>query len=66
KQRRQDYRFEGPDIEVKKRQKIIERSQAYTVADIEMGTCFARSQSDPSVIYEVDMDTYTCTCLDYP
>ncbi|KAJ6552240.1 hypothetical protein DFH09DRAFT_1038848 [Mycena vulgaris] len=70
KQRRQDYGFEGPDIEVKKRQKIIERSQAYTVADIEhdieTGIYFVRSQSDPSVIYEVDMDTYTCTCLDYP
>ncbi|KAJ7618345.1 hypothetical protein DFH06DRAFT_1342620 [Mycena polygramma] len=69
KQRRQEVGFEGPDIEVKKRKDIIERSKTYTKADVQQvsDTKYSvRSKSDPSKQYEVDLDTYTCTCLDYP
>ncbi|KAF7372489.1 hypothetical protein MVEN_00110600 [Mycena venus] len=71
KQRRQDLGFEGPDLEVKKRKDILEWSQAYIKSDImqvgDSGSKFlVRSKSDPSRVYEVDIDTYTCTCIDYP
>ena len=69
KQRRQELGFEGPDIEVKKRRDILKRSKSYTREDIEEvddGLYLVRSQSDPSKVYEVDIDTYTCTCLDFP
>lgn len=71
KQRRQDLGFEGPDIEVKKRKNIQERSLAYVKTDIvqvdEAGTQFlVPSLTDPSRVYDVDLEAYTCTCLDYP
>lgn len=69
KQRRQELGFEGPDIEVKKRQDIIERSKVYTKADIEQvsdANYLVPSKSDLSKLYEVDLENYTCTCLDYP
>ncbi|KAJ7483034.1 hypothetical protein B0H11DRAFT_1655615, partial [Mycena galericulata] len=69
KQRRQDLGFEGIDIEVKKRQDIIKRSEAYVKEDIEAledERYLVRSRSDPSRVYEVDIATYTCTCLDFP
>ncbi|KAJ6592498.1 hypothetical protein B0H19DRAFT_921216 [Mycena capillaripes] len=67
--RRQDLGFEGIDIEVKKRQDILKRSQEFAVADIqptENGKYLVRSKSNPSRSYEVDLSTYTCTCLDFP
>jgi hypothetical protein len=69
KQRRQDLGLEGPDMEVRKRQDITKRSAAYTQEDIEFveeGRYLVRSQSDPSRVYEVDIETYTCDCPDYP
>jgi hypothetical protein len=69
KQRRQQLGFEGPDVEVKKRQDIITRSKVYVKADIvqESESRFlVPSKSDPSKVYEVDLETYTCNCLDYP
>ncbi|KAF7371682.1 hypothetical protein MVEN_00024400 [Mycena venus] len=69
KQRRQDLGFEGIDIEVKKREDIVKRSKAYVKADIENledERFLVRSTSDPSRVYEVDISTYTCTCLDFP
>ncbi|KAJ7241759.1 hypothetical protein C8J57DRAFT_1084823 [Mycena rebaudengoi] len=71
KQRRQDLGFEGPDLEVEKRKNIMKQSQVYVKSDItqvsDCGTKFlVPSKSDPSRVYEVDIDTYTCTCLDYP
>ncbi|KAF7372258.1 SWIM-type domain-containing protein [Mycena venus] len=71
KQRRQDLGFEGPDLEVKKRQDVLRRSQVYTKSDItQVEGCdskyLVRSKSNPSQVYEVDIETYTCTCLDYP
>ncbi|KAJ7110913.1 hypothetical protein C8R44DRAFT_633670 [Mycena epipterygia] len=38
KQRRQDFGFEGVDIEVKKRQDVIERSKIYVKEDIVVRT----------------------------
>ncbi|KAJ7900815.1 hypothetical protein B0H13DRAFT_1622250 [Mycena leptocephala] len=67
--RRQELGFEGPDIEVKKRQDIIKRSKVYSKEDIQQITdtkFIVPSKSDPTKVYEVDIDTYTCTCLDYP
>ncbi|KAJ7743737.1 hypothetical protein DFH07DRAFT_711389, partial [Mycena maculata] len=69
KQRRQDLGFEGIDIEVRKRRDIVKRSQQYTKDDIEHvdeEQYLVRSKSEPSHIYEVDISTYTCTCLDFP
>ncbi|KAJ7161196.1 hypothetical protein C8R46DRAFT_905421 [Mycena filopes] len=69
KQRRQALGFEGVDIEVKKRKDIIERSKVYVKDDIvhvEGGKYLVSSKSDPSKAYEVDLETYTCQCLDYP
>jgi hypothetical protein len=44
KQRRQDFGFEGINIEVKKRQDIVKKSKEYVPADIEVRTCLARLQ----------------------
>ncbi|KAJ7134094.1 hypothetical protein C8R46DRAFT_1235275 [Mycena filopes] len=69
KQRRQDLGFEGIDIEVRKRQDITKRSKQYVKEDIEHveGHRFlVRSKTDPSCVYEVDVETYTCTCADFP
>ncbi|KAJ7470044.1 hypothetical protein B0H11DRAFT_1731128 [Mycena galericulata] len=69
KQRRQQLGFEGPDIEVKKRQDIIKRSKVYVKEDIVQVTdekYLVPSKSDPAKYYEVDVEAYTCTCLDYP
>ncbi|KAF7372423.1 SWIM-type domain-containing protein [Mycena venus] len=64
KQRRQDLGFEGPDLELKKRQDILRRSQLYTKSDIIQvegsdSKYLVQSQSNPSQVYEVDIDTYT-------
>ncbi|KAJ7780670.1 hypothetical protein DFH07DRAFT_684773, partial [Mycena maculata] len=66
---RQDLGFEGSDMEVRKRQEILKRSKVYTLADIEHideERCTIRSESDPSQVYEVDLDAYTCTCRNDP
>ncbi|KAJ7488704.1 hypothetical protein B0H11DRAFT_1720367 [Mycena galericulata] len=66
-----DLGFEGPDLELKKRQDILERSRVYVKSDIVQvedseSRFLVPSKSQPSRVYEVDIDTYTCTCLDYP
>lgn len=33
---------------------------------VEDGRYLVRSKSDPDQLYEVDLETYTCTCLDFP
>ncbi|KAJ6475794.1 hypothetical protein C8R47DRAFT_1323831 [Mycena vitilis] len=69
RQRRQELGFEGEDVEVKKRRDIVERSKAYVKDDIchiQDSKYIVRSNSDPIMVYEVDIDTYTCTCLDFP
>ncbi|KAJ7198246.1 hypothetical protein GGX14DRAFT_573488 [Mycena pura] len=69
KQHRQDVGFEGPDIYAKKQQAIIDRSKVYIKEDIKHlkdAQYLIPSKSDPSKTYKVNIDTYTCTCLDYP
>ncbi|KAF8213037.1 hypothetical protein K438DRAFT_2168168, partial [Mycena galopus ATCC 62051] len=69
KQRRQALGFEGPDIEVKKHINIEKRSQLYTLEDIEHVVdrkYIVASQTCPSKSYNVDIDTYTCSCEDFP
>ncbi|KAJ7665805.1 hypothetical protein B0H17DRAFT_951239 [Mycena rosella] len=67
--RHQEFGYEGPDIEVKKRHDILERSRVYSKHDIqhvEDAKYIVPSKTDPSKVYDVDIDTYTCTCLDFP
>ncbi|KAK7057477.1 hypothetical protein R3P38DRAFT_2841210 [Favolaschia claudopus] len=70
KQRRQDLGLEGPDMEVQKRKDVMARSSSYTLDDvvwIEDDEIYQiKSQSDPSSVYDVDLEAYTCNCLDYP
>ncbi|KAJ7240297.1 hypothetical protein C8J57DRAFT_986141, partial [Mycena rebaudengoi] len=68
-QRRQELGFEGVDIEVNKRRDILKRSKVYVKQDIvhiEDSKYIVPSKSDPSKMYEVDIDAYSCTCLDFP
>ncbi|KAJ7605973.1 hypothetical protein DFH06DRAFT_1019876, partial [Mycena polygramma] len=68
-QRRQELGFEGPDIEVQKRKDILKRSKVYVksdIAQIDDYKFLVPSKSNPAKLYEVDLDTYTCTCLDFP
>lgn len=54
---------------MKKRQDICKRAKIYVKGDIEQVTAVkyaVLSKSTATKIYEVDLDTYTCTCLDYP
>ncbi|KAJ7701051.1 hypothetical protein B0H16DRAFT_1250899, partial [Mycena metata] len=69
KQRRQEFGFEGPDIEAKKRMDVIERSKIYVKTDIIQVSeeqFIVPSKNNPSKFYEVDLEAYTCTCDDYP
>lgn len=69
KQRRQEVGFEGPDIEVKKRQDICRRARGYTKENIERldsGLYLVPSSSTVAKFYEVEIDSFTCTCLDFP
>ncbi|KAJ7617818.1 hypothetical protein FB45DRAFT_702941, partial [Roridomyces roridus] len=69
KQQRQEFGFEGEDCEVRKRKDIKKRAQDYTLADIERDgedTFRVRSRSCPSKAYDVDVDAYHCTCIDFP
>ncbi|KAJ7655465.1 hypothetical protein B0H17DRAFT_894790, partial [Mycena rosella] len=69
KQRRQEFGYEGPDIEVKKRHDISEWSKVYSKHDIQHVDdvkYIVPSKTDPLKVYDVNIDTYTCTCLDFP
>ncbi|KAJ7348992.1 hypothetical protein DFH08DRAFT_624224, partial [Mycena albidolilacea] len=69
KQHRQELGFEGPDIEVQKQQDICKHAKIYAKIDITQvtsGKYLVPSKSITSNVYKVDLDTYTCTCLNYP
>jgi hypothetical protein len=56
-------------VEVKKHKDIVKKSAAYVEQDIEHveeAKYLVPSQSHASKTYEVDIDSYTCTCLDFP
>lgn len=70
KQRRQTLGFEGVDLEVAKRKAIIAQSitiLADTIEQVDDNTLFlVQSSSTPGRRYEVDLLSYTCTCLNFP
>ncbi|KAJ7348386.1 hypothetical protein DFH08DRAFT_635837, partial [Mycena albidolilacea] len=69
KQRQQEFGFEGLDIEVKKHQDTCKQAKIYVKGDIEQVTAVkyaVPSKSTAAKIYKVNLDTYMCTCLDYP
>jgi hypothetical protein len=65
---RQQFGFEGPDLEVRRRQDIEERARTITKSSIEIVEDGYRvaSQSEPGSWYHVDLDAYTCDCDGFP
>jgi hypothetical protein len=69
KQSRQDSNFEGPDIETKKHMAILKRAEKYTEDQIQQvgdSMYTVASESQPARVYDVDVDAYSCSCLDFP
>ncbi|KAJ7029405.1 hypothetical protein C8F04DRAFT_962988, partial [Mycena alexandri] len=70
--RQQVMGFEGPDLALKHRMKVVECAELISKEDIqynpESGKYIIRSQADPEIFYgyEVDLDAYDCTCLSFP
>jgi hypothetical protein len=68
--RRQAMGFEGPNLEIKHRMEVTRRAGSIPMSDIrpdpETGKFIIRSQSDPQISYEVDLEAYDCTCLSFP
>ncbi|KAE9393622.1 hypothetical protein BT96DRAFT_776638, partial [Gymnopus androsaceus JB14] len=72
-QARQDVGFEGENLEVMKRRQVIRSSyEQYSIADIDIDAeepaplYLVQSKLDLTRQYEVDLEAYTCTCLDFP
>ena len=71
KHRRQEFGFEGADLEVKKRLKIEECAKSIKSEQIksvveEPDVYQVQSGSNPDVFYRVDLDAYDCSCLSFP
>jgi hypothetical protein len=69
KQRHQDFGFEGEDMEMKKRRDIQRRAKMYSkdqITHVEDDKYLVPSLSNRSIVYDVDINTYTCTCMDFP
>jgi hypothetical protein len=74
KERRQEYGFEGENLENQKRRKITTSAKAINLEDIKQTILdssietvyLVKSASRPDHWYEVDILAYTCTCSDYP
>ncbi|KAJ7783904.1 hypothetical protein DFH07DRAFT_764281 [Mycena maculata] len=68
--RRQEMGFEGPNLELKQRKKVTAQASSILKEDIQYDPetlkFIMRSQSDPEIFYEVDLDAYDCTCLSFP
>jgi hypothetical protein len=68
----QEFGFEGPDLEVKRRLEIqalahkIESDQITPIENTNQNEFYVRSQSNPTQQYRVDIDIYTCDCSDFP
>jgi len=69
KHRRQEFGFEGADLEVKKRLEIEERTKSIKSEQIETSEepdiYRVQSGSNPEVFYRVDLDAYDCSCLSF-
>ncbi|KAJ7061411.1 hypothetical protein C8F01DRAFT_930122, partial [Mycena amicta] len=67
KQHRHEMGFEGDDLQTKKRQKIVERAQAFMLKDINSPSVYlVASKSRAGVSYTVNIDAWSCDCPDYP
>jgi len=70
KHHRQEFGFEGADLEVKKRLEIEERAKSIRPDQIkateEADVYQVLSGSKPGVDYRVDLDAYDCSCLSFP
>lgn len=67
--RRQEFGFEGPDLEVKKRQEITQRALTISkdlVTEIIAGEAYRIKSQSANHYYQVNLDAYTCECLSYP
>ncbi|KAJ7436515.1 hypothetical protein B0H11DRAFT_1754820 [Mycena galericulata] len=68
--RRQDFGFEGPDLEVKRRMEVESRALSIgkdAIEKVDSESIYrVQSQSDPSHYYSVDIEAYTCDCLSFP
>jgi hypothetical protein len=64
KHHRQQFGFEGPNLELQQRKEIEARALTITIdniAELTKGQLYSvRSQSDLKCTYSVDIDTYTC------
>ncbi|KAE9410651.1 hypothetical protein BT96DRAFT_767158, partial [Gymnopus androsaceus JB14] len=72
KQAHQDIGFQGESLEVMKRHQVICSSyEQYNIVNVEDAKepaplYLVQSKSDPTHQYEVDLEVYTCACLDFP
>ncbi|KAG8922354.1 hypothetical protein FRC02_011910 [Tulasnella sp. 418] len=69
KQWRQLHGFEGEDLEVKMRQKILKKAESIgkdTITELGNSSYSVQAQSDSSSTYNIDMDAFTCDCPSYP
>ena len=69
---RQEFGFEGLDLEMKRRAEIdavapsfpLDHITEYEIDD-EPGQFAVQSQSNPNITYHVDIEAYTCECASY-
>jgi hypothetical protein len=73
KHHRQDFGFEGLDLEMRHRATVDAAAQTFPLTNItelevddEPGQFSVQSQSDPSISYHVDIETYVCDCPSWP
>ena len=73
KHHRQDFGFEGLDLEMRHHTKVDAAAQTFPLTNItelevddELGQFSVQSQSDPSISYHVDIETYVCDCPSWP
>jgi hypothetical protein len=68
--RRQQFGFEGPDLELKRREEIGAFAKSITIDEIEEvveGEIYlVQSRSDQTRKYMVNVDAYTCECAHFP
>jgi len=70
--RRQEFGFDGPDLEMKRRLEIqasahkIESDQITPIENTNQNEYYVCSQSNPTQQYRINIDVYTCNCGDFP
>ncbi|EJC97498.1 uncharacterized protein FOMMEDRAFT_163087 [Fomitiporia mediterranea MF3/22] len=69
KHARRDLGLEGDDLEEKKRQDIEKRAlliEKSLIKHIDAQMYSVQSSSKPETFYEVDLDAFSCTCIEFP